>query len=175
MSSHTCNDGSQVDALPLAGGPCRADKLYKIWSKFCMQRIKEMTQWHSQWHLPHGIFQANWPVQLTLADNLLLEIDVTKWSPAIQNSLRVTTWVYRWEGGRIYSPSSQEHSKTGVANQNQDREWRARNLQRWVRWLRAEWVVITYSVVTVHGTGMFLGTNGFSEHNFKLFTPFFLS
>lgn len=32
-----------------------------------------------------------------------------------------------------------------------------------------------YSVVTVHGTGMFLGTNVFTEHNFDPFVPFFLS
>jgi len=33
----------------------------------------------------------------------------------------------------------------------------------------------SYSVVTVHGTGTFLGTNAFSECNFELFAPFFLS
>jgi hypothetical protein len=32
-----------------------------------------------------------------------------------------------------------------------------------------------YSVVTVHGTGMLLGTNAFIEHNFELFAPFFHS
>jgi len=37
-----------------------------------------------------------------------------------------------------------------------------------------EWIVSKYSVVTLHGTGTFLGTNAFCGCAFELSTLFFL-